>query len=484
MSEERFTSRWGLIVAALGIAVGTGNIWRFPRIAALNGGGSFLIPWVVFLFLWSIPLIILELGIGRLTRHGPPGAFATLLGKHWAWLGGFVAVVTTAIMFYYAVVTGWCFRYLILALSGHLLVLEDPAQDWNAFLASGWQPILFHLLAVGLAAWIIRRGVVAGIEATCRWLVPALFLLVLVCAGRAVTLPGAERGLAFLFTPDWSLLLNHQTWLHALTQNAWDTGAGWGLILTYGTYLRRREDIPLNASLVALGNNSVSLLAGIMVFCTVFAVVPQEADRLIREPGPLNTGLTFIWLPQLFSRIPGGPIFVVFFFAALSFAALSSLVAMVELATRVFIDCGWTRRRAVRMTFLLGALGGLPSAWSPAFFLNQDWVWGVALLVNGALIAFAVRHFGLADFLAEAVNASGADLHLRQWFGYCVRWAIPVQFVLLILWWFSQAALADPANWWNPFRVDSVGTCLLQWTGAALVLYLYNRKLVSRMESA
>ncbi|GAB4234006.1 MAG: sodium-dependent transporter [Acidobacteriota bacterium] len=484
MSEERFTSRWGLIVAALGIAVGTGNIWRFPRIAALNGGGSFLIPWVVFLFLWSIPLIILELGIGRLTRYGPPGSFAILLGKRWAWLGGFVAVVTTAIMFYYAVVTGWCLRYLLLALSGRLLSLEDPAQDWNAFLASGWQPALFHLLAVGLAALIIRRGVVAGIEATCRWLVPALFVLVLLCAVRAVTLPGAERGLAFLFTPDWALLLNHQTWLHALTQNAWDTGAGWGLILTYGTYLRRREDIPLNASLVALGNNSVSLLAGIMVFCTVFAVVPGQADQLIREPGPLNTGLTFVWLPELFSRIPGGPIFVVFFFAALSFAAVSSLVAMVELATRVFIDCGWTRRRAVRLTFLLGALGGLPSAWSPAFFLNQDWVWGVALLLNGALIAYAVRRFGLPAFLADVVNAGDSDLHLRRWFEYCVLWAIPVQFVILLAWWFGQAALADPANWWNPFRVDSVGTCLLQWGGVAFVLYLFNRKLVSRMESA
>ena len=176
---ERFTSRWGLIISVLGIAVGTGNIWRFPRIAAANGGGSFLIPWVIFLFVWSIPLIIAEFAIGKYTRHAPPGAFSRLLGERRAWAGGFVALVATAIMFYYSVVAGWCFRYLALSLTNRLLNIADPVADWSRFLHSGWQPVLFHFFAISVAALIIRRGVVRGIEMANRLLIPCLLVIVL-----------------------------------------------------------------------------------------------------------------------------------------------------------------------------------------------------------------------------------------------------------------------------------------------------------------
>jgi len=473
--QEHFTSRWGLILSVIGIAVGTGNIWRFPRIAAANGGGSFLVPWVLFLFLWSIPLIIAEFGIGKTTRKGTVGAFAQMMGRRWAWMGAFVGWVATAIMFYYSVVAGWCLRYFLAATTGQLFSAEDPVAYWEEFISSGWQPVLFHLLAIGSAALIIRLGVVRGIERANRFLVPSLLVLILISAFRAVTLPGALEGLNYLFTPELEALLDYNVWLQALTQNAWDTGAGWGLILTYAVYMRESEDIPLNAALIGLGNNSVSLLAGITIFCTVFALVPDRAVEVIRTTGPANTGLTFIWIPRLFQDMAGGFFFASVFFLALSFAALSSLISMLELTTRNLIDMGFSRRRALSAVFAAGFVFGIPSALNVDFFLNQDWVWGVGLMISGLFVALAVIAFGADRFRMRQINRSGRDIRIGRWYNFIIRFAVPAQVAVLITWWFSQVIEADPNGWWNPLSVESVGTCIIQWTVLILVLIGLNR---------
>lgn len=480
MSREEFTSRWGLLISVIGIAVGTGNIWRFPRVAAANDGGSFLIPWVAFLFLWSIPLIMAEFAIGKHTRYGTVGSFAVLAGKKFAWMGGFVGLVATAIMFYYSVVAGWCIRYFFMAASGQLVGAENHEALWNAFVSSGWQPIFFHFCAISAAALVVMRGVVRGIERANRILIPALFALIVVFAVRAVTLPGASEGLAYLFTPRFESLVDHRIWLQALTQNAWDTGAGWGLILTYAVYMRRREDVPLNAALIGLGNNSVSLLAGITIFCTVFATIPEEAAEVIRTPGPANTGLTFIWIPQLMETLQGGTLLCAFFFLALSFAALSSLISMVELSTRVLMDMKLSRSRALSIVYGATLVMGVPSALSTDFFLNQDWTWGIGLMVSGAFIAWAVLRFGVGRLRSTVINARESDLRVGPWFDAVFRYAIPAQVVILISWWFWQVIQADPGNWWNPFEVESVGTCLLQWSLAIFFLISANRWIAQR----
>ena len=218
MKQEHFTSRWGLIISVVGIAVGTGNIWRFPRIAAANGGGAFLIPWVIFLFVWSIPLIMAEFAIGKKSRYGVVGAFASMMGPKFAWMGAFVGLVATLIMFYYSVVAGWCLRYFSTAATGQLLGVEDHEAFWEAFIGSGWQPVLFHFLATTAGILIVQRGVVKGIEKANRFLVPTLLGLIIVSAVRAVTLPGAVNGLNFLFTPDFGALTDVSLWLQALTQ--------------------------------------------------------------------------------------------------------------------------------------------------------------------------------------------------------------------------------------------------------------------------
>ena len=472
--KEQFGSRWGLVLATLGMAVGTGNIWRFPRIVASNGGGSFLVAWAVFLLLWSVPLMIVEFSFGKRARLGTVGAFRKLVGPNAGWMGGWVAFCAAAIMFYYSVVAGWCLRYLGAAVANQLR--GDQAEAfWNSYAGTGsaW---MTHALALALAVAVVWFGV-RGIERVAKILIPTLFVLVLILAIRAVTLPGAVAGLEFLFRPDWSALGDVRIWLQALTQNAWDTGAGWGLILTYAIYMKAREDIPLNAFLIGFGNNSVSLLAGIMVLCTVFAINPGARDEIV---GAGNEGLTFIWMPQLFDQMPGGRFFMILFFLALSFAALTSLISMVELVSRILMDAGLERRKAVSVVALVGLALGTPSALSLAFFHNQDWVWGVGLMLSGLFYALGARKFGVEKLRQEVVNGEGCDMPIGRWWNFLIAVVVPIEAVILMIWWLWEARGWNPGGWLNPFLPESVGTVLVQWTLALVALILLQRWLGRR----
>ena len=470
-----FSSRWGTMLAMLGMAVGTGNIWRFPRVAASNGGGSFLVAWVVFLLLWSVPLILVEFAMGKGTRRGPIGAFVRVAGPRFAWMGAWVAFTATAIMCYYSVVMGWTIRYVWGSLTGVVPMGSPEAAEafWSAYVGSG-AAVATHAVAITLGALVVARGVM-GIERAARILIPSLLVLVVVLSVRAVTLPGASAGLEFLFRPDWSDLLTARVWLEALTQNAWDTGAGWGLIVAYAVYLRGREDTTLNAFLLGFGNNSVSLLAGIMVLCTVFAIMPAAADQIV---GAGNEGLTFVWVPQLFGQMPGGRFFMILFFLALVFAAWSSLIAMIELASRVLQDAGVRRARAIFSVGVLGFLIGLPSALSIEVFRNQDWVWGVGLMLSGLFFAVAVLRYGVDRFRRTMVNTEGCDLVIGRWWNGIIR-LVALEAVVLMGWWLWQAVdPSDLAVTFTPLSTFNVGSVLVQWCLAIGAFLLLNARLV------
>jgi len=499
-----------MLLAMLSMAVGTGNIWRFPRIAAQNGGGEFLVAWVIFLFLWSIPLFLVEFGAGRMTRRGPVAAFVQLAGPRWAWAGAWVAFVATAIMFYYSVVAGWTLRYVVAAASGEIPG-SAPGVFWSAYTTSWW-PALTHGISIALGTYVIARGVTA-IERVAKVLMPTLIVLVLVLAVRAVTLPGAGDGLAYLFTVDWERLGNARIWVEALTQNAWDTGAGWGLILCYAAYLREREDTALNAFIVPAANNTMSLIAGIMVMCTVFSVIPQLVDNLAHQPEALaaypalagavqsgeplsadliqrtifgagNEGLTFVWMPQLFGRLPFGRLFMLLFFLALFFAAFTSLVAMIELSTRVLTDAGVARTKALLGVGIVGFLLGVPSALSLDVLHNQDWVWGVGLMLSGLLFAVGVMVHGVRRFREAQLNHQHSDIRIGRWWDIVITTLVPLQAVVLLGWWFYQARGWDPAGWLAPFAVENVGTILFQWGVVLVVLLAANTWLGRRVLEA
>jgi neurotransmitter:Na+ symporter, NSS family len=471
--SEVFSSRWGMLLVMLGMAVGTGNIWRFPRIAASNGGGSFLVAWAVFLLLWSIPLLILEFGMGKATRSGPIGAFVKTIGPKFAWMGAWVAFVATAIMFYYSVVMGWTIRFFVAAVMGDVPA-GVPGAFWEGFAATP-QALLTHFVAISMGVFVVSKGV-KGIETAARFLIPSLIILVFVLAIRAVTLPGASAGLAFLFTPNLGDLADASIWLEALTQNAWDTGAGWGLILTYAVYMRSREDTALNAFVIGFANNSMSLLAGIMVLATVFSVMPDAANQIV---GAGNEGLTFIWVPQLFAQIPGGRFFMSLFFLALVFAAWTSLIAMIELASRILMDLGMTRGRAITIVGLAGFGFGVPSALNMDIFANQDWVWGVGLMLSGFFYAFAVLRYGVKKWRESFINTGDSDIHIGGWWDWAIRLVI-VEAVVLMSWFLWQARGESFRETWTLFSPYNVGSVVIQSAIVIAVLLVLNRWLARR----
>lgn len=492
-SSLRFSSRLTMILSILGIAIGTGNIWRFPRIVAQNsgddGGGAFLIAWLCFLFLWSIPLIVAEYAMGKFGRKGVIGSFNRTIGPQKQWMGGFVLIVTTAIMFYYSVVVGWCLYYLSQALSGSAVNSPEMASEiWYNF-QNGYWPALIHLFVMCLGGWIVIKGI-KSIEKANAFLIPTLLVIIIISLLRAVSLPGALDGLSFLFTPDLETLKKPQIWLEALTQNAWDTGAGWGLILSYAAYMRSKDSVITSAIQTGIGNNTVSLLAAVIIFSTVFGALgtqntSAEILQIMQDSGPASTGLTFIWMPVLFESMPFGSVLAVLFFLGLSFAAFSSLLSMIEMASRVLIDYGFKRRKSTFLISGIGILMGIPSAINLNFFVNQDFVWGLGLIISGAFVSFAISTFGAQKILNEVrPDEHEPGLFYKYW-PFMVKYIIPTQAIILLGWWLYRSIFEFSSDqWFNPFNTYSLATCLVQWSIAIVVLKMTNKQLYKERDLA
>lgn len=467
----RFSTRLGFLISVIGIAVGTGNIWRFPRIVAQNGSdngaGAFLVAWVIFLFLWSIPLVIAEYALGRRCRMGVVGTIAKTAGRNFAWMGAFMTFVTAAITFFYSVVVGWCFYYFVQMLIRPLPMNHEAAlAAWNSYQDGGW-PLITHGLVMSFGGWTIWRGV-TSIERVNKVLIPALLLIVIFSVFRAVTMAGAWEGVAYLFTPDWSQLSDPKIWMEALTQNAWDVGAGWGLYLTYASYLKREHGIVKNAFLTPIGNNLVSLLAALMVFGTVFSVLHHEMSmarpevlEIMRTSGPASTGLTFIWMPQLFAHMMIGRPLAILFFLGLTFAGFSSLIAQLELPVRTFIDAGMKRSKAILTIIFVSFFLGLPSAINLNIMKNQDFVWGYALILAGVFLAAAVTIYGAEKLRREDLISDPNDWHLGRWWTWVITGFVILGGITLLVWWLVIEA--NSGVWYNPLDPTSVMNCLLQW---------------------
>jgi len=485
--SQRFSSRAGLLLSALGIAIGTGNIWRFPRIAAQNGGeegaGALIIAWIVFLFLWSIPLIIAEYLIGNKQRAGTVKSFTRGIGSRYSWMGGFVAFVATAISFFYTVIVSWALYYFVRSLFFDLpTASSDAIEQWNHF-HSGFLPFILHFLVILIAGLSIFKGI-KSIEKINKILIPSLLIIILSAVFKAITLPGSGDGIAYLFNVQWSQLLNPSIWLQALTQNAWDTGAGWGLFLCYAAYMKMEHGTVKNAFITGIGNNVISLIMAIMIFGTVFSVLhtgmaysDAETLEVMKKSGPASTGLTFIWMPILFAKMSFGKFFATLFFLGLSFAGFSSLISMFELSSRVLVDRGIKRRKAVSIVCIIVYLLGLPSVFSLNFLSNQDFVWGIALMISGALIAVYAIKYGIDKMRAEAA-VNRQDFRLGLWWKISLKYIIPSGTVVLLIWWiYLSATVFAPGKWFNPFHAFSVMTCLLQWVIVAGLLIGFNHRI-------
>ncbi len=476
--KEYFSSRFGLLAAAIGMAIGAGNIWRFPRLAG-QYGGAFLIPWFLFLFIWSIPLLAAEFAIGKKAKSGVIGSFVAIMGKKYAWMGWFVAFCTTAILFYYSVVTGWSLKYFLLSVSGQLQTLNHE-QYWQNYSASVYQPLFFHFISIGLGGFIIYRGITKGVEKFSKIIVPALFVLLVIAAVKALTLPGSEAGVQYFFSIDTAQFSNYKLWLDALSQSAWSTGAGWGLLLTYSIYAREQEPVISNSVLAGLGNNAASIIAGLAIIPTLFALSSVASAQQALQSG--NQGLAFIAIPKLFAEMSGGMVFASIFFLALFFAALSSLLSMIELAARILMDFNISRKKSVIFITLLTALAGAPAAVSLTFFDNQDWAWGLGLILSGAFFMTAVLKSGVRNFVSDWLKPQRYQKLFLNIFRILFYFIIPLEFILMMGWWLVQSISWYPETWWNPFEKFSLGTAFFQWAVILVLGLLLNSKFVKALK--
>ncbi|MDD4781351.1 MAG: sodium-dependent transporter [Tissierellia bacterium] len=476
--KEQWGSRLGFIFAALGMAVGTGNIWRFPRIAGSNYGGTFIIAYIICNLIWVLPLLMTEMGIGKSARLGTVGSFRDFYGKKKTWMGTFIVWVCAAITFYYAVVFGQAMRYFVFAVVGDLTADMDSVALWEGYLVNSNEQVIFLLLAVVLMGFFIYRGVKGGLELVGKIAIPVLFFSLLGTSIWVSIQPGGVRGLEFLFVPKWDHFFDLQVWLNALTQAAWSAGAGWGMMLTYANYFKENEDIVCNSFMITFGDMCGAMLGALAVLPAVFAFTntAAEAGEIL---GAGNVGLTFIYLAKLFPTMPGGRFIAILFFLSLSLAALTSIIPQAETVVRNFVNSGMGRGKATIILCVATFIFGLPSALNIDFLNNQDWVYGIGLLLCGLFFAMAVYKFGVDKFRVEIINKF-SDIKINKYYNFIIS-CFPIFLVIVVGWWLLQSIQWHPTEWWNPMIVDSLGTVVVQLAIAIIIFILVNDKLAGKI---
>ncbi|RMH52025.1 MAG: sodium-dependent transporter [Zetaproteobacteria bacterium] len=367
-TREQWGSGIGFILAAIGSAVGLGNIWRFSYLTYENGGGAFLVPYVIALLLVGIPVLLLEMALGHHARVSTPRAFATI-DPRFSWIGWWAVVfVMFGIEAYYCVIIAWCGDYFAFS---PLLAWGADANDYffHQFLHLGDShralamsapnlPIFVSLVVVwGLNWWIVGRGISGGIELANKVMIPALFVIVLVLVGWSLMLPGGTSGIHWYLTPDWGKLADPKVWVAAFTQIFFTLSVGFGIMTAYASYLPDRANLTRYAIVTALSNSAVSFIAGFAVFATL-GFMAHQSGKPFEEVVTQSIGLAFVAYPQAISSMPFLPqLFGMLFFGALFMAGLSSSISLIEAFTTALTDkLGVARRRVVTPICAIGFL--------------------------------------------------------------------------------------------------------------------------------
>lgn len=382
--RESWGSKTGFILAAAGSAIGLGNIWKFPYIAGENGGASFIIVYLICIALIGLPVLIAEILIGRTTERDPVGAFYKLSNsKLWASVGGMGVAGGFLILSFYAVIAGWSLGYIVEAISGNFFNFAEPTSSADHFtnLVGNIYWILgYFSLFMIMNMVIVYAGVQKGIERASKIMMPILFIILLILMIRGITLDGADKGLSFLLHPDWSKI-SAQAVLIALGHAFFTLSLGMGAMLTYGSYMSKKDNLPGAATQIVILDTLIALIAGVAIFTAVFAV------GLNPSAGP---GLIFHTLPSVFVKMPGGYIFSILFFILLTIAALTSSISLLQVVVTYFEDeRGWSRQKATVVFTILIFIFGVPSA------LSYNVLSDVTL--------FGMNFFDIVDFLASNI---------------------------------------------------------------------------------
>ncbi|MBX2965740.1 MAG: sodium-dependent transporter [Cyclobacteriaceae bacterium] len=349
-NRGQFGSKFGFIMAAAGSAVGLGNIWRFPYLTGENGGAAFVFVYIICVVVVGVPMLINEISLGRLTEKNAVGAFKSLgANKIWTFFAGVLPLlVTFVVLSYYGIIAGWTVGYIFTS----LFSLEVTFAE---FIANPMYVIPLGAFVILATILIVLGGISGGIEKAAKIMMPMVFIILILVIFRSVTLPGAGKGVEYYLIPDFSKI-NANVVLKALTQAFFSLGIGWGMMITYGSYLSKKQNIVSSSLWVGAMDASVALLAGLMIFPAVFAfnLSPGEGPTLV-----------FSVLANIFPEMPLGNIAGALFFLLLFLAAITSTISMLEAPSAYFIDTfKWSRKKAAWIVAGAAFLVGIPSALS------------------------------------------------------------------------------------------------------------------------
>jgi len=436
--RDRFTSRIGFILASAGSAIGLGNIWRFPYQTGTNGGGAFVLMYLAIVFLVGVSLLLVEFSIGR---HGGANAVDSYrkISRNFAWVGYLGVFTSFVILSYYSVVGGWTLYYTFQSAMGGLVSVppDQMGNFFRAFISSPSTPIFYHVLFMFLTFAIVVRGISGGIEKYNKILMPALFVILVVLVIRALTLPGAMKGVAWYLTPDFSKLTGGVL-VSAMGQVFFSLSLGLSVMVTYASYLSRGENLIRSAVTVAVADTGVAFLAGLVVFPVLFAFGGEPAG------GP---GLVFVSLPAIFSRMPFGSLFATVFFLLVAVAAITSSISMMEVAVTYFVERRKISRVKISVVYCAVCfLLGIPASYSfgiwkglhffgmGIFDLFDYFVSNVSLPLCGLACTVLVGWFWNRKGVLDEVTNDGAlkFRFLKVWYGL-VRYVIPFVVAVIFL---------------------------------------------------
>ncbi|WP_335870367.1 sodium-dependent transporter [Bacillus sp. 2205SS5-2] len=440
MNNAEWTSRIGFILAASGSAIGLGAIWKFPYMAGMNGGGVFFILFILFTVIIGTPILLAEFVIGRKGKADAITAYKNIApNSSWHWVGYLGTIVSFILLSFYSVVGGWILSYLTRSVTGALSGKTQSQYEelFVSLISNPWEVLIAQFIFILMTAYVVQGGIQKGIEKASRYMMPLLFVFFLVLVIRSLTLDGAMEGVLFLLKPDWNYLSGH-TILLALGQAFFALSVGVSVMVTYASYLSKKENLVRSAFSVAGLNIFISLLAGLVIFPAVFALgfTPGE--------GP---GLVFVVLPAVFNELSFGGFFLVIFLVLLLFATLTSAFSILEILVAVLTKNKENKRK--NTTFVAAFivfLAGIPSAlsfgiWSEIRFFNKtffdlaDFIVTNIGLPTGALLisiflSFRMKKAESYQELAQGSNITSVSFNL--WF-ICLRYIVPVAIILVFL---------------------------------------------------
>ena len=432
-SRDSFTSKFGVIAAAAGSAIGLGNIWRFPYVAGENGGAAFLFIYLICVVIIGVPVMMSEFVIGRSAQRNPYGAFRLLApGKPWYMIGLMGVVAAFMILAFYTVVAGWTLEYIYQSFTGNLVGKSTTQLKdmFSSFRHDSVRPVLWFVIFMGFTGWIVIAGIKNGIEKYTKVLMPLLFIMLIGMAIYVLTFEGSSKGLHFLFNPDFSKI-TPEVILEALGQAFFSLSIGMGTLITYGSYIRKSDNLGSTAISVAGADTFIAVLAGMAIFPAIYAFADVEHLQVSQFT---DEGLVFITLPNILINMPGGTIFSTLFFILLAVAALTSTISVLEVIVAYFVEeLGLVRRRAtVIATASVSVLGILCVFFAGVFgFLNFTTA-NILLPVGGFFIVIFIGwYYGSKKTREELSNSGKLKAKYIPGFMFIVKFIAPIAIAIV-----------------------------------------------------